>query len=274
MFSDLYFFVKAFFMIRIYLLVVLIYFLPLSTYSQLGINTANPKATLDVVGHPDDPNVIDGLIAPHLTLVQLHTKTYTIAQTGAIVYITNSDLNVTPLPDAYRYISAAGYYIFDGTVWNPLEAQTGDVIFSASLGDTSNTVVQSITGDRWAPIQLNTFIVNIGGGEWNDGSAANEYDKYTYTIPVSGTYLVCAYIKFTDVQGGGDNYINVGEISSPDANAPEGRWQVLNGVRQTADYFRIRYYEKGQKVSLYMYRVVSKQVSNAFLYMILFNTVG
>lgn len=61
------------------------------TFAQVGINTGDPKASLDVTGFPTVGSKLDGIIAPRLTGLQLRNKTYTAAQTGAIVYVTVAD---------------------------------------------------------------------------------------------------------------------------------------------------------------------------------------
>ncbi|MBT0572960.1 hypothetical protein J5312_05580 [Riemerella anatipestifer] len=61
--------------------------------AQVGINTPNPKATLDVVGKASDADALDGIIPPRLKGVDLKAKTYTLEQQGAIVYVTTPDTN-------------------------------------------------------------------------------------------------------------------------------------------------------------------------------------
>ena len=42
--------------------------------AQVGVGTADPKATLDVTGKPTDVNVVDGIIPPRITGDQLRAK--------------------------------------------------------------------------------------------------------------------------------------------------------------------------------------------------------
>lgn len=88
-------------------------------YSQqgyVGIGIAKPQVTLDVVGKPTDTTYKDGIIAPRLTGAQLRAKTYTTAQTGAFVYITEAD----PSPNEQtQNVNSSGYYYFDGSKWIP-----------------------------------------------------------------------------------------------------------------------------------------------------------
>lgn len=84
------------------------------TFSQVGIDTPTPKATLDVVGKADDTAAMDGIIAPRIEGTQLRAKTYTSAQTGALVYVTLAD--TAPAGQTID-VTAAGYYYFNGTKW-------------------------------------------------------------------------------------------------------------------------------------------------------------
>lgn len=87
------------------------------TFAQVGINTGDPKASLDVTGFPTVGSKLDGIIAPRLTGLQLRNKTYTAAQTGAIVYVTVAD--TAPAGQTIN-VNTPGYYYFDGAEWSGL----------------------------------------------------------------------------------------------------------------------------------------------------------
>ena len=91
-------------------------FMYASMYSQVGINTASPKATLDVLGKPTLATAVDGVIAPRLTGDQLKAKdaVYLADQTGALVYITQA---VTTASVKTAKIDKPGYYMFNGETW-------------------------------------------------------------------------------------------------------------------------------------------------------------
>ena len=86
----------------------------LSISAQVGINTGQPLASLDVMGFPSDVNKLDGVIAPRLTGAQLRAKNYTTAQTGALVYVTLAD--TAPAGQTINVLSTGNYY-FDGALW-------------------------------------------------------------------------------------------------------------------------------------------------------------
>lgn len=85
---------------------------------RVGINTEEPKATLDVVGKPDEASAADGVKLPTLTKAQLNAKTsYGAEQRGTIVYVydASGDSN-----EATANVNVPCVYVFDGTVWNSL----------------------------------------------------------------------------------------------------------------------------------------------------------
>lgn len=92
--------------------------LSVSAYGQdgrVGINTATPAATLDVVASPSISTRIDGFIAPRLKGSELKSKDvlYTAAQDGAIVYVTEA---VSGTTNKTINVTAIGYYYFDKTL--------------------------------------------------------------------------------------------------------------------------------------------------------------
>ncbi len=87
------------------------------TMAQVGINTEEPKATLDVVASPGDLTKTDGFIAPRLTGDELRLKNalYNAPdQTGAVIYATAADS--APAGKTIN-VTEEGYYYFDGSVW-------------------------------------------------------------------------------------------------------------------------------------------------------------
>lgn len=96
--------------------ILLIVLMSGSLYSQVGINTETPKATLDVVASPEISTRVDGLIAPRLEGNELSAKDalYTADQTGAIVYAKSA---ASPTTARTVNVTAEGYYYFDGEIW-------------------------------------------------------------------------------------------------------------------------------------------------------------
>ncbi|WP_449399442.1 hypothetical protein [Chryseobacterium wanjuense] len=101
-------------------------------FSQVGIGTPTPQATLDVTGMPTNTTKLDGIIAPRLTGVQLHGKTYTTAQTGALVYVTAAD---TAPANQTIDVTEIGYYYFNGTKWVATTKDTNIYNSDGALSD-------------------------------------------------------------------------------------------------------------------------------------------
>ena len=113
------------------------------TYAQVGINTEDPKATLDVMPTSTGAATAEGFIAPRLTRTQIISKDtqYALPQTGTIVYVT--DLSGSTTTKTAKIIQI-GYYYFDGTLWQP---------FTAAAAASSNPWNKVGTG---LPSTLNT----------------------------------------------------------------------------------------------------------------------
>ncbi|MCW3161319.1 hypothetical protein [Chryseobacterium oryctis] len=122
----------------------------LHIYSQVGINTESPKATLDVVGKPTQPDVLDGIIIPRITGNQLSAKTYTTEQTGTILYVRNA---ASSLAGQVINVDAAGFYYFDGNKW----MKTGNSSSGVNIYNSNG----ALTGNREA--NLNGYNLNFSG---------------------------------------------------------------------------------------------------------------
>jgi hypothetical protein len=153
-----------------------------------------PKATLDVVTSSLDAEIPEGVIAPRLTGDQIQTKdnAYGSDQTGAIVYAT---AKVTTASPKTANITAAGYYYFDGNVWQTIQggtewyaAGTANDAQSAKTGAiTRNGHVavyygQSPTTAAASPIRP-FDIINDGGGDGEDDMAITTYSGTTSSTP-------------------------------------------------------------------------------------------
>ncbi|HEY4538659.1 MAG TPA: hypothetical protein VIG94_01465 [Faecalibacter sp.] len=95
---------------------------PILAFAQVGINTNEPQASLDVQAAPHTTTVSDGIIAPRLTGDQLKAKdsAYQTPQTGAIVYVTQR-LTSEPTSKTIK-VKDPGYYYFDGEIWQAVES--------------------------------------------------------------------------------------------------------------------------------------------------------
>jgi hypothetical protein len=115
------------------------------TYAQIGINTNDPKATLEVKGEAGVITKPDGIIAPNITRAELIAKTaYSTAQTGAIVYVTDLSGTVNTVTNK---VLSIGYYYFNGNVWNSMNASTAQFTY----GDIK-TGIQTTDHDGWVKL--------------------------------------------------------------------------------------------------------------------------
>ena len=183
---------------------------------RVGINTTDPKTTFDVNGKIDGSGKllttdITGMQAPRLTRAELTAKgnvLYGADQKGALVYIT--DVTAGDALTQRINITAAGYYYFDGAVWQKMaSASEADITNDAWVNDAPNTMVKPGTlsdGTTARPagrefVTLDTGNVGIGTTAPNsnailDLSATNKAillprlaNKANISSPVNGMVI-------------------------------------------------------------------------------------
>ncbi|MFP3831729.1 hypothetical protein [Chryseobacterium sp. SIMBA_028] len=165
-------------------------------FSQVGINTSNPNATLDVVSTPAATSKADGFIAPRLTGAQLKAKdnVYGSDQSGAVIFVTEG-LTVAETTSKTRAVVNAGYFYFNGTEWvrfiDMVRAPAVVVGFNASGNPEPNISLPSSPQNK-----LSFPIINIAAdatiGSWN--SAGNEY-----TVAKRGVYMISATLTMENM---------------------------------------------------------------------------
>ncbi|MFD2035316.1 hypothetical protein ACFSKL_10965 [Belliella marina] len=98
--------------------------------AQVGINTTEPKATLDVTAKMTDGSSAEGVLLPRLTGDQIQSAdaVYGPDQIGALIYATEA---VTVASTKTANITAAGYYFFDGIIWQ----KVGNDAFNYTAGN-------------------------------------------------------------------------------------------------------------------------------------------
>lgn len=144
-------------------------------FSQIGINTASPKSTLDVsVSRNTSGTILDntqhiGLKPPHLSRAELGLNTnYTADQTGALVFIT--DVSAGNTVGQLIKVNAVGYYYFDGNIWqkfnnlstNETAYITGDIKNSLQPGDHDDWYL--LNGRSVATLSANARIQAVALG--------------------------------------------------------------------------------------------------------------
>lgn len=167
--------------------------------AQVGINTSDPKATLDVQ-RGTDATKADGIIPPRVTgdQLRLNTNNYGPDQDGAIVYVT-TPVTVTTEPKTTAVISR-GLYIYDanepntsGTgLWQILpdgpaasSGGTGDGAYAAKFVSTFSLIGLGIGG---GVIDLN--IGGSSGGTTTVQVPSTAMSNGVYTVPSTGLYQI------------------------------------------------------------------------------------
>lgn len=109
---------------------LLLFSFTVSFKAQVGINTENPEATLDVVGKPNDITHFDGIIPPRITGDQLAAKSYTFAKKGAIVFVSSPATNLSA---QVIKLTETGLYIFDGNLWQTISKEINPTEYRITL---------------------------------------------------------------------------------------------------------------------------------------------
>lgn len=213
-------------------------------FSQVGINNTNPVATLDVVAVRTDGTTAEGVIPPRLTGDQIKSANaqYGTAQKGTIVYAT---LGITSVDNTGKTssITAPGLFYFTGTIWQSLSQTSGSALFSGTLGNATASTSASISAGAFNTVPISTVTKNIGGGVWNT-------TNYTYSVPISGTYLIKSSVRLVD----GSSIRNIFQsVNTSNVDIQEGIWQTSSGLRFTMQYIRIAYFNAGDLLRLYIY---------------------
>jgi hypothetical protein len=111
----------------------------MKTNAQVTIGSdTTPNTTLEVVGKASSTTA-DGVMMPRLTGDELAAKDnmYGTNQTSAMVYITAA---VTSSSAKTQNVTAAGYYYFDGTVWQAAKGNGATVTADNGLTKTADNV--------------------------------------------------------------------------------------------------------------------------------------
>lgn len=201
-------------------------------YSQVGINTETPKATLDVVAS-DDANKVEGVIAPRLTGEKLQSKNslYTSAQEGTIIYATSASPEAGNPDDITKNVDEKGYYYFDGSVWVKMTGGT-----TPTNGYVFKALKDLTVGDGIFDFNANNFQEGITHFDfrYSSGStgitfpAASDYKGRIITIKNSTEYNINPH--FQESQHTNQNIIVIGPNRAAMFASDGERWYSIAGV--------------------------------------------
>ena len=87
-------------------------------FGQIGIDTSDPKATLDIKASAEDLTKTDGIIIPRIDGNQLFLKNnlYGTNQTATLIYVTKPAIGASLSGDTID-VTEVGFYIHNGTKW-------------------------------------------------------------------------------------------------------------------------------------------------------------
>ncbi|WP_454046502.1 hypothetical protein [Chryseobacterium sp. Marseille-Q8038] len=131
-------------------------------YSQMGINTASPAATLDINAKKatGTSTSVDGVLITRLDRQRAQSMTGVPAST--LIYI-NSIATGSQAGTAVN-IDAVGYYYYDGTAWvklhNPTNATAGNIYTTNGTLTGNRTVTQGANTLAFTGTQANAFSVD------------------------------------------------------------------------------------------------------------------
>ncbi|SEW02418.1 hypothetical protein SAMN05421841_0681 [Chryseobacterium wanjuense] len=107
-------------------------------FSQVGINSVEPKATLDIGAKNATGTVTDtdGILIPHTD--RLRAQNMATVATSTMIYV--NDISTGTNTGKAIHIDATGFYYFDGNVWQKLAFNNnsyslGDIQYSARAAD-------------------------------------------------------------------------------------------------------------------------------------------
>lgn len=198
---------------------------------NVGINTAAPKATLDISGTSATVAEPDGFIPASLTRAQLIAKTaYGTDQTGTLIYV--SDVSGTTNA-ATADVIAAGYYSFNGIKWVGLRPK-----FQGFLATKNDSYVKPAT-DLTGPVPFNIKVHDPNN--WFD-SATGQFKPTT-----AGYYQIKASLKLDEGGGGGRKFVvlykNGGQffrgtaLTGSNTSSSLSALVYLNGVSDYVDLY-------------------------------------
>lgn len=161
-------------------------------FAQVGINTASPGSTLDVVAKAPTGTVttVDGLLVPRVD--RQRAQSMTSVPTSTIIYI--NDISTGTLTGTAVNIDAVGFYSYNGTVWTKLAGVSNNTTISLTtlvdpniLGYVPSTTANATTSAPSSVLVGSTTATRQGTTTYNGHSYA------TYTTPGIGITWYEAY---------------------------------------------------------------------------------
>lgn len=204
-------------------------------FSQVGIDTETPKATLDVMAKPTDLTKTDGFIAPRVKGSELKAKdsNYAADQTGAIVYVTEAlaIANVTPKT---TNVTSIGYYYFDGAIWvkfNPEVTVSNDWHITGNAGTDQETNFIGTTDNQSLRFKVNNVKSGWIGKDASDNTSLgyNSLTGSSFSTPGSARNNVAIGMNTLSSATSAFTWSNIAIGNNALKNATDPRYNVAIG---------------------------------------------
>ncbi|MGB3592139.1 MAG: hypothetical protein WBA16_10685 [Nonlabens sp.] len=155
-------------------ILLLLFFASSLSPAQVGINTDNPRADLEIVATPNPgPGQVNGIIIPTVTTLP------TTNIKGNMVYLDSGD-------------SSEGFYFNNGSSYQAVSTTATKELVRAGLS-TDQGLGQSTPGSNPAFVSWNKVTFN---SETTSTSSFNETNG-VFTAPRNGLYNVSSYLRST-----------------------------------------------------------------------------
>lgn len=127
-------------------------------FGQIGINTTNPKSTLDVVARIPTGTVstVEGLLIPRVDRQRLQSMIS--VPTSTMIYV--NDISTGTLAGTTVNVDTVGFYIYNGTVWSKLVNATNFYNADGTLTDNRTLNLGTYNLNILGPDSTTTFANN------------------------------------------------------------------------------------------------------------------
>ncbi|MDF2932454.1 MAG: hypothetical protein K0R36_1785 [Chryseobacterium sp.] len=172
-----------------------------STNAQVGINTENPKATLDVKKRAD-LTLPDGIIPPKISGDSLRLKdaAYGSAQDGAMVFVSSP---ATVTSNKTQGVQSRGFFVYDANyvhpdttlgVWNRVNVENEPISGSASsvyaLKAAGNISLIDLSLTLLGSNVNYIGLTNTSNSIYQVEIPSTQVNNNVYTVPSTGIYHI------------------------------------------------------------------------------------
>ncbi|MDN5475643.1 MAG: hypothetical protein L0G39_01810, partial [Chryseobacterium sp.] len=258
---------------------LLICFIPILFFSQVGINTASPTTTLDVAASPSDLSKKDGITVPRLTRQELTNKgnaLYTGSEKGTMIYIT--DISGGDTVSTRANITAVGYYYFDGSIWQKMspDISTPMPAYFRVTADIPSFLTAQTAGQSTRVFNLAQIKNAIPGLTYNASNSTVAFPPGTYQITLvyeaihnaTGCNISSYYVDFPEGTGAGVTRVHSTASHIEGASSNHGgsityttvftgnrAWRVELGRGQSGNCWGDGMTLRGQSTHLLIFRI-------------------